>query len=266
MTQGEILVGCWIDHTTARGKTYYRLRVWFDGKPKVKRTLKPEETEAVKAAIARGQQLAEIDQDIQRVTAAIKNITDLAAQYGLPLPQPSKADHDRQVKHSSASNEWYTPASYIELARTVMGAIDLDPASNPVAQEWIKAGRCFTQDDDGMQQAWAGRVWLNPPYGKRNQKQRVYGATAWILKALSEFDMGHIEQAVLLVRVSGSQGVRALEARFPRCSVGRLAFIPAEAKSEDRPGHDSLFFYLGPHLERFRSVFSKVGTVTVPQA
>lgn len=33
------------------------------------------------------------------------------------------------TKHGSGVVDWYTPAKYIELCRTVMGSIDLDPAS-----------------------------------------------------------------------------------------------------------------------------------------
>lgn len=35
--------------------------------------------------------------------------------------------------------EWYTPPNIIDLAREVLGTINVDPASNTIAQEWIKA-------------------------------------------------------------------------------------------------------------------------------
>ena len=78
-------------------------------------------------------------------------------------PTRSKPPH---VTHNSKdTNEWFTPAEYIEAARTVLGAIDLDPASCAEANDVVKADRIFTVKDNGLSHAWSGRVWMNPPYG-----------------------------------------------------------------------------------------------------
>src|SRR5258705_279177 len=45
-----------------------------------------------------------------------------------------EAEKTTRGTEGTGENEWFTPAQYIERARTVLGAIDLDPASNPIAQ------------------------------------------------------------------------------------------------------------------------------------
>ncbi len=51
----------------------------------------------------------------------------------------SKVNPNWAALTSKETVEWYTPGRYVELARQVMGSIDLDPASNELAQTWIKA-------------------------------------------------------------------------------------------------------------------------------
>jgi hypothetical protein len=54
---------------------------------------------------------------------------------------------------SDAPIEWYTPPHYVFMARQVLGKIDLDPASNEVAQAWIQAAKYFTVVEDGLKQS-----------------------------------------------------------------------------------------------------------------
>lgn len=94
-----------------------------------------------------------------------------------------------QVLTSQATVEWYTPPAIIELARTVLGAIDLDPASNDTAQAWIRATTYYTVDTP-LQAPWAGRVWLNPPFHK---------TPLWVNRLETAYQAGAVTSALLLV-------------------------------------------------------------------
>src|SRR5258707_11189392 len=63
-------------------------------------------------------------------------------------------------------DEWFTPRDIIKAARAALGAIDLDPASHPHPQSWIRARTFYTKEQDGLARAWRGRTWLNPPYSR----------------------------------------------------------------------------------------------------
>lgn len=72
----------------------------------------------------------------------------------------------RAWTHDSANNkseDWYTPEHIFD----DMGIqFDLDPCAPVGGVPWIPATAHYSIQDDGLQQDWAGRVWLNPPYGK----------------------------------------------------------------------------------------------------
>jgi hypothetical protein len=62
--------------------------------------------------------------------------------------------------NASASVEWLTPPAILR----ALGAFDLDPCAHP-QQFYRTAVRMIAPPTDGLAAKWAGRVWLNPPYG-----------------------------------------------------------------------------------------------------
>jgi hypothetical protein len=82
------------------------------------------------------------------------------------------------------------------MAREVLGNIDLDPASNDVAQQWIKATQYFTAAEDGLKQSWHGRIWCNPPYGRKVHE--------WLEKGIEGYQLGAIDCAIFLINRNGA--------------------------------------------------------------
>ncbi len=158
---------------------------------------------------------------------------------------------------SKETVEWYTPPRYIELARSVMGEIDLDPASNELAQGWIKAKTFYTATDDSLSKPWFGRMWLNPPYT---------GVFKWIDKALAKYDSGAVTEAILLVKpADGASWYKKLNKRFTRCGVDhRIKFIDLNGTVQPKPAHGNAFYYLGQDQALFREAFGTIGTITAP--
>lgn len=69
------------------------------------------------------------------------------------------------VAHNSGNNEWYTPQWLIDKVKYVLGEIDIDPASNEVAQQRIGAKVFYTKDNSGLDKEWHGSLFMNPPHG-----------------------------------------------------------------------------------------------------
>jgi DNA N-6-adenine-methyltransferase (Dam) len=155
---------------------------------------------------------------------------------------------------ASTSVEWYTPARYIEAAREVMGGIDLDPATSARANRTVKAARIFTAESDGLAHEWAGRVWLNPPYGK--------GSGQFTTKLIEEYDAGRVVAAVLLLNAYGfdAEWFRPLW-RFPICFTDHRIQFTSPQRETGGPANGNIFAYLGTDDRRFADVFRQFGQV-----
>jgi DNA N-6-adenine-methyltransferase (Dam) len=153
------------------------------------------------------------------------------------------------VHHSSDTPEHYTPPEIIEAVVACLGTIDLDPCSNPGAPN-VPATRHFTIDDDGLEQTWAGVVYMNPPYGR--------DVGQWVEKLCTEHEKGDVQEAIALLpaRVDTQWFARLRD--YPVCFVtGRLTFVG----NEDPAPFPSVLFYLGEDLGKFYQHFIDVGDI-----
>ena len=170
---------------------------------------------------------------------------------------------DLSVLLSHESTEWYTPAKYVELARAVMGGIDLDPASSVIANETVRASRIRTCHDNGLLYSWYGRVWLNPPYSKTDGKsnQELFAA-----KLIAEYQAGRVLEAILLTKAAlGYTWFDNLLRYWPVCLMyGLMSFQRPDGSKSGKAKLGSAFFYFGPNYNRFEDMFSEIGRVIPP--
>ena len=158
---------------------------------------------------------------------------------------------------SSDSNEWYTPDNYLKAARHVLGEIDLDPASCELANKHVKAGKIYTSDDDGLKHKWAGKVWLNPPYGDVGPK--------FAAKLIHEFEAKRVTEAILLVNshVTDSKWFKPLF-NYLLCFTDHRSKFWNQDGVGGAPTHGSVFVYFGGSPKKFADEFRHFGSIVQP--
>lgn len=115
---------------------------------------------------------------------------------------------------------------------------DLDPCSPIDGPCYVPVDRGFTAADDGLDQAWAGFVWMNPPFGQRN------GQVPWLRKF---FEHGN---GIGLVNALTSAGwfhdwiPRASGVFFPR---GKTKFVRPDGFVAKQPASGCVLFSSGEH-------------------
>lgn len=184
-----------------------------------------------------------VDEYRQRIIDAAMQAAELKA----------RANHRAE---GTGDDEWYTPQDYVGAARFVLGEIDLDPASAPRAQKRIKAKKFFTEQDDGLTKEWHGRIWLNPPYSR--EKIRPF-----IDKMVAEIEATRVMAAIVLINsYTDTQWFQKIgPLTDAMCfTLGRVAFLDPDG-DPCKPAQGSVFFYYGPDVKTFETVFSAFGWV-----
>jgi len=205
------------------------------------------------------------------------------------FPELEQDRHLSNVKFSSNTDEWYTPAGVSQAASLAMGGIELDPASSALANETVGAERFYTIEDDGLKKSWKARsVWLNPPYGKYRGESNQ---GRWGKRLVYEYQQGSFAQGVLLVNAyigyvwftellklsaiaHGLASESILAKNFDGCApvppcvltFDLLRFDQPESAKNNGAGkgkakYGSAIFYLGKDTEAFRREFCRFGFI-----
>lgn len=161
------------------------------------------------------------------------------------------------VSHNTGNNEWYTPPVYIEAARTVMGSIDVDPASSSKANETVRAARYHTIGDDGRHQLWHGNVWMNPPYA-----QPLISEFCDLL--VKKYQAGEVKQACVLV--NNATETVFYQTMLHQCAgvcfiKGRVKFVDEQGASTGAPLQGQTVLYFGGRLPQFTAMFRAFGVI-----
>ena len=164
------------------------------------------------------------------------------------------------------THNYYTPASVVTLAKEASNVqeFDLDPASCTLANDTTHiASSIFTEEDNGLEQAWYGTVFVNPPYSLVEGKHQ---ASRWIQKALNEYKLGQVKTVTLLLRdASGSKYFDDLLKPFTICYLkDRLKFWSDTHKGSSYARDKHVLVFLGPDEEQFVSVMKPHGFIRLP--
>lgn len=184
-----------------------------------------------------------------------REVSERIERGEVPKTVIAEVQHKPHVMFNSGNNEWYTPSVFIEAARSVLGEIDLDPASSEIANKTVKAGLFYTAQDNGLEKPWFGNVWMNPPYSSE-----LIGKFAD--KLVSE--LPNIEQAIVLVNNATETEwfykmvSHASAVCFPK---GRIRYNGADGKPANTPLQGQAFLYFGKNRELFETVFREKGWV-----
>lgn len=191
--------------------------------------------------------IADLPPDEQVEAVADGNITEVA-----------KSLRQNRRQQNTGNNEWGTPRKYVDAVRTVLGTIDVDPATHEAAQARIQATTAYTRDDDGLSKPWRGTVFLNPPYSNTLIRR-------FTNKLVEEFEAGNVTSAIFLVNNETDAAWFQFAAQHATCICfpkGRVQFLRSDGSpSKSGPLQGQAILYFGRDAAKFIEVFGEFGVI-----
>lgn len=154
------------------------------------------------------------------------------------------------------TNEWFTPTYLIDMVKKFYQYEFSDVASSEKANNYIKANKIFTIEDNALEQEWiTKKVWLNPPYShpliERFVKKAIYQQKQ------------HQFELIMLVNNCTETKCFQLLAKNAEMRIDiktRLKFWHPEKKYGSNPSGQCLF-YMGDRTTEFVNQFGQLGLV-----
>lgn len=159
---------------------------------------------------------------------------------------------------SQNTHEWYTPPHVVGWVRSILGSIELDPASCAKANETVRAAMFFDHEQNGLLQPWvADTLYLNPPFD---------ATRPWIDKLSAEVSAGNVREAILLVNSApGYRWFEKLWRERPVCLLeDRIRFVREDGTVNGQAKKGQTLAYFGPNFWKFRATLETHGRVLLP--
>lgn len=165
------------------------------------------------------------------------------------------------AKGVNDNDEWFTPKYVISKVKEVFGGeIDLDPASCLLANNRILANNYYTKNNSCLGHKWNGKVFLNPPYSNSM-------ITKILLKAIVEFERGHIEEIIILTNSgTDTKWNQILRNGLQAYTIGRIKFVDSSGSIAGTPSRGQVFTYYGKNKNKFSEVFLRDNFCWLPNA
>ena len=187
---------------------------------------------------------------------------DVQAAVDKALDGGSATEIKKAAKPHLAQNtgevEWYTPEWILDGARTLMGGIELDPASCESANRIVRADRIFTKEDSGLDRIWEARsLWMNPPFA-RGLIDR------FVDRLVQSVAHGSVSQAVMLTHNNTDTEWFHVALQATSCFAllrGRVKYWSDRGESS-APLNGAVLYFYGISTHQVQSVFGEHGIIS----